>query len=51
VDLLIVDGINHLLVPAQTGEVEEYAKLADRTVTPRAASAIGAWLKEALKVK
>ena len=51
VKLVKIPGVNHLLVPAQTGEVEEYGKLADRTVTPGAASAIGAWLKEALKVK
>jgi hypothetical protein len=51
VKLVKLPGVNHLLVPAQTGEIEEYARLADRTVTPSAASAIGAWLKEALKVK
>jgi hypothetical protein len=47
--LVKIPGINHLLVPAQTGETEEYGRLADRTVSPDATSAIGAWLKEALK--
>ncbi len=51
VKLVKIPGVNHLLVPAQTGEIEEYARLADRTVTPSAASAIGAWLKEALRGK
>jgi pimeloyl-ACP methyl ester carboxylesterase len=51
VKLVKIPAVNHLLVPAQTGEVEEYGKLADRTVSPGAASAIGAWLKEALKAK
>ncbi len=49
--LVKIPGINHLLVPAQTGETEEYGRLADRTVSPGATSAIGAWLKEALKAK
>ena len=51
VKLVKIPGINHLLVPAQTGETEEYGKLADRTISPSATSAIGAWLKEALKAK
>ena len=51
VKLVKIPGVNHLLVPAQTGEIDEYARLADRTVSPGAASAIGAWLKEAMKAK
>jgi len=51
VKLVKIPGINHLLVPAQTGEAEEYGKLADRTISPSATSAISAWLKEALKAK
>ena len=51
VKLVKIPGINHLLVPAQTGEVDEYDKLANRTVSPSVGSAIGAWLNETLKAK
>jgi len=44
VDVVSVRGINHLLVPAQTGEVAEYATLTDRNVSVEATSAITAWL-------
>ena len=49
--LVKIPGINHLLVPAQTGETEEYGRLADRTVSPGATAAIGGWLNETLKAK
>jgi alpha-beta hydrolase superfamily lysophospholipase len=39
-----IPGINHLLVPAATGEVEEYGSLKDRTVSPAVSSAIATWL-------
>jgi uncharacterized protein len=45
VDLLHLPGINHLLVPAETGEVSEYPGLKDKTVTPAVAKAIVDWLK------
>ncbi len=51
VKLVKIPGVNHLLVPAQTGETEEYGTLADRTISPSVTAAIGAWLKDALKVK
>jgi hypothetical protein len=51
VRLVKLPGINHLLVPAQTGEPDEYDKLTDRTVTRDAASAIDSWLKENMKAK
>jgi uncharacterized protein len=44
VELVIVRGVNHLLVPATTGEVSEYASLTDRTVSKDVTSAISAWL-------
>nr|UXE45189.1 hypothetical protein Hi04_10k_c446_00019 [uncultured bacterium] len=43
-------GINHLLIPATTGEVEEYGALRDKHITPDASSAIASWL-QALTVK
>jgi pimeloyl-ACP methyl ester carboxylesterase len=41
-------GVNHLLVPATTGEVSEYASLPDKTISPKVASAIMDWIKMAL---
>jgi len=49
-DLSVVDGINHLLVPAVTGEVDEYASLQDRTVSPGLISTLVGWLKDKLHV-
>ncbi|HUE86686.1 MAG TPA: alpha/beta fold hydrolase [Vicinamibacterales bacterium] len=43
-ELAKVPGVNHLLVPATTGRVEEYATLPDKKVSPAATSAIAAWL-------
>jgi hypothetical protein len=44
VGVVTVRGINHLLVPAITGEVSEYASLEDRTVSKDVTTAISAWL-------
>jgi fermentation-respiration switch protein FrsA (DUF1100 family) len=44
-EVVHVPGVNHLLVPAQTGDTQEYALLADRTVSPEIAAAIVRWLK------
>jgi len=49
--LVKLPGLNHLLVPATTGERDEYGKLPDRNVSPDATAAIGGWLKDALKGK
>ena len=48
VELLIVKGVNHLLVPAVTGEVREYGELADRNVSADLSSAITGWLTRTL---
>ena len=45
-ELVHLPGVNHLLVPATTGEVSEYATLPDKTVTPAVATAIAEWLKK-----
>jgi pimeloyl-ACP methyl ester carboxylesterase len=45
VELLIVKGVNHLIVPAVTGEVKEYGALTDRTVSADVVSGITDWLK------
>jgi pimeloyl-ACP methyl ester carboxylesterase len=47
-DLAIVPGINHLLVPATTGEVSEYASLGDVHVSPAVTAAIGEWFTRTL---
>jgi pimeloyl-ACP methyl ester carboxylesterase len=42
---VIVPGVNHLLVPATTGEVDEYDSLPVKTVSPDVMAAIIQWLK------
>jgi pimeloyl-ACP methyl ester carboxylesterase len=44
VELLIVKGTNHLMVPAITGEVKEYGALTDRNVSADVVTGITAWL-------
>jgi pimeloyl-ACP methyl ester carboxylesterase len=44
-------GLNHLLVPARTGEVDEYDRLTDKTVSREAISAIESWLKETMRAR
>jgi len=44
VELVVVRGVNHLLTPAVTGEVSEYASLDDRTVSKDVAEAVNGWL-------
>jgi pimeloyl-ACP methyl ester carboxylesterase len=39
-----IPGVNHLLLPAVTGEADEYASLADRDVSVAARTAITEWL-------
>jgi pimeloyl-ACP methyl ester carboxylesterase len=48
VEVVKVPGVNHLLVPAQTGEVDEYGKLGGAQVTPAVTGAIAAWLQKTL---
>jgi pimeloyl-ACP methyl ester carboxylesterase len=45
VELVHLPGVNHLLVPAETGEVSEYHALKEKTVTPAVTKAIVDWLK------
>jgi pimeloyl-ACP methyl ester carboxylesterase len=48
-DVLLVPGVNHLFVPAKTGEVSEYATLGESAeVSPAVTSGISAWLKKTL---
>jgi hypothetical protein len=43
-----VPGVNHLLVPAKTGEVSEYGALEPKQVSPAATEPIAAWLTRTL---
>jgi pimeloyl-ACP methyl ester carboxylesterase len=46
VDVVKVPGINHLLVPAATGEPEEYATLKSKQISPAVGSGISSWLQK-----
>jgi len=47
-ELVRIPGINHLLVPATTGEVDEYGRLAGAQVAPAVPQAIASWLQHTL---
>jgi len=50
VEVVKVPGINHLLVPAKTGDVSEYGTLGpDSKVSPQVTSAVATFLTKALK--
>jgi dipeptidyl aminopeptidase/acylaminoacyl peptidase len=46
VEVVTVRGVNHLLVPAVTGEVDEYGSLTDRTVGTDVTGPMTNWLKK-----
>jgi len=46
VDVVKVPDVNHLLVPAKTGEYEEYATLGAAHVSPAVATAVVSWLQK-----
>jgi hypothetical protein len=48
--LVTIDGVNHLFVPAETGDVDEYALLQDKRVSPKALDALVPWLRDKLHV-
>jgi hypothetical protein len=48
VDIVRVPGVNHLLVPATTGEIDEYGTLKERGVSSDVTTALTAWLTKAL---
>ena len=49
VEVVKVAGVNHLLVPATTGEVDEYATLPDKTISRAVSDPIAGWLTKTLK--
>ncbi len=48
VEMVKLPGINHLLVPATTGEFTEYADLKDKHVSAAVTGAIVTWLNKTL---
>jgi fermentation-respiration switch protein FrsA (DUF1100 family) len=46
VEVVHIPGVNHLLVPATTGEVSEYVDLKEHTVSPRVSQVIADWIKK-----
>jgi pimeloyl-ACP methyl ester carboxylesterase len=48
VDVVKLPGLNHLFVPAKTGEVDEYATLPDKRVDAAFTHAIVAWIQKTL---
>jgi len=48
VEVVRIPGVNHLLVPATTGEVSEYGSLSSESVSPVATGAIATWLTSTL---
>ena len=47
VEVVKLPGVNHLLLPATTGEFDEYGSLSGKTVSPELAAAVTAWLPKA----
>jgi uncharacterized protein len=48
VKVVKIPGVNHLLVPANTGEVDEYGQLTDRRVSPAVTTELIDWLRQTL---
>jgi pimeloyl-ACP methyl ester carboxylesterase len=46
VEVVHFPGLNHLLVPAITGEVDEYPQLAEKAISPKVATTVAEWLKK-----
>jgi len=47
-EVVKVPGVNHLLVPATSGEVSEYASLTGQQVSAAATTAVAGWLTRTL---
>jgi hypothetical protein len=46
IEVVHLPGLNHLLVPAATGSVDEYATLKEKAISPEVATTIAGWLKK-----
>jgi len=47
VEVKVFPTLNHLLVPAKTGAVSEYASLETKSISPEIAKIIAEWLAKA----
>ena len=45
VEVKTLPALNHLFVPAKTGDVAEYASLEARAISPEVARSVDEWLK------
>ena len=45
-EVVVLPGINHLLVPAKTGEVAEYGTIVDARVSPEVSRLLVEWLNQ-----
>ena len=50
-EIVTLAGVNHLLVPAKTGDAAEYPSLAGSTIAPDTAAAITNFLRQALTLR
>lgn len=50
-EIVTLAGVNHLLVPAMTGDAAEYPSLAGSTIAPDTAAAITNFLRQALTLR
>ena len=48
VDVVRIPGVNHLLIPATSGEVDEYFTLSDKRVAAAATTAVSDWMTKEL---
>jgi len=46
IEIVHFPGLNHLMVPATTGSVDEYATLKEKAISPDVATTIAGWLKK-----
>ena len=46
IEIVHFPGLNHLMVPATTGSVDEYATLKEKAISPEVATTIAGWLKK-----
>lgn len=51
VEVVKIPGVNHLLVPAVTGEFDEYASLKDKVVSEAVSTALIGWLKKTFAIR
>jgi len=49
VEVVKVPGINHLLLPATTGDVDEYASLRDLQISPAISTAVAGWIQKVFR--